>query len=295
MKNRWLLNLGLILLVTILALIAVFRPGSKPEPAGTPLTAMTVEAVQLVRLQRPKQPELMLEKSGDQWQLKEPRRARANGFRAVELARLAALPVKTRFPAVSGELGKYGLDRPLATVVLNQEEIRFGTMHPLHNELYVLHGNEVLLVPAATLRTATTPLAELLSPNLLAEKIKLVSMQFPGFSLRQNEQGAWVRHPELKTLTSDRVNRFVDEWRLARALTVMEYSGKPLRERITVNIMQDGQPRTIVFSVLARKPEVVLVRPDEKLEYHFPEEAGLRLLELKPDPEPEAPAPAAAQ
>jgi len=126
------------------------------------------------------------------------------------------------------------------------------------------------------------------------EDTRLASMQFPGFSLRRNEQGTWTRTPELKGLSSDQVNRFVDEWRLARALTVSEYTGRPAHERITVKVTTADSPRTIEFGVLARKPETVLVRRDEKLEYHFPEEIGRRLLELRPEPEPETPAPAPA-
>jgi len=294
MKNRWLLNLGLGLLVTALALIAFFRPGAKPEPSSTPLTAMSVDAVQRVRLLRPRQPEIVLEKSADRWLLTAPRAGRANPYRVNDLARLATTRITTRFPALPDQLDKFGLDRPLVTVFLNDNEIRFGAMHPLRNELYALSGGEVVLLPAAMLRAATSPLTELLSPSLMNEDTRLASMQFPGFSLRRNEQGAWTRTPELKGLSSDQVNRFVDEWRLARALTVSEYTGRPAHERITVKVTTADSPRTIEFGVLARKPETVLVRRDEKLEYHFPEEIGRRLLELRPEPEPETPAPAPA-
>jgi hypothetical protein len=293
MKNRWLLNLALVLLVGALVLVAVYRPGKAPESTGTPLTALTPEAVTTIRLQRPKQPDLVLEKTNGAWQLVAPRAARANGFRVNELTRLAAIPVKTRFPAVAGELEKYGLSQPLATVTLNDAEIRFGAMHPLHQEIYVLHAGQVQLVPASVLRTALSPLDDWFHPGLLEDKIKIVSLQLPGFRLTQNEQGAWVRTPARDDLSSDRINRLVDEWRYARALSVTAASGKRPAERITITVADGNQTRALVFGVLTRKPELVLVRLDEKLEYHFPADAVGRLLELNPeqDPAPAAPKP----
>lgn len=217
-----------------------------------------------------------------------PRAARANGFRLAELTRLASFPVKVRFPAVAAELGRYGLDHPLASVFLNDAEIRFGGMHPLNNELYVLHDNQVQLIPAGALRTAIAPLADLLSTSLLEDKTKILALQLPGFSLKQNDRGAWVRTPEIKQLASDRINKFVDEWRYARALSVAAYSGKAAAEQVVITVADGAKARTIQLGVLARKPELVLVRSDEKLAYHFPAETGNSLMQLQPDDAPPA-------
>ena len=81
MKNRWLLNIGLALLVGVLVLLVLYKPGARKETEGTPLTALTADAIQRVRLVRPKQPEIVLQKSGDDWQLTAPRTARTTSFR----------------------------------------------------------------------------------------------------------------------------------------------------------------------------------------------------------------------
>ena len=288
MKNRWLLNIGLALLVGALVALAIYRPGTKKPEPGTPLTNLTPDGVQRIRLQRPGQPEIDLEKTGDDWRMTAPRVARANGFRLAELTRLASFPVKVRFPAVAAELGQYGLDHPLATVFLNDAEIRFGGMHPLNNALYALHDNQVQLIPAGALRTAIAPLTDLFSTSLLEDKTKILALQLPGFSLKQNDQGAWVRTPEIKQLGSDRINQFVDEWRYARALSVAAYSGKAAAEQVVITVADGAKPRTIKLGVLTRKPEFVLVRYDEKLEYHFPAEIGTSLMQLQPDDAPPA-------
>lgn len=286
MKNRWLLNIGLALLVGALVVLAIYRPGTKKPESGMPLTTLTPETIQRIRLWRPGQPEIDLEKTGDDWRMTAPRAARANGFRLAELTRLASIPVKVRFPAVAADLGRYGLDHPLASVFLNDAEIRFGAMHPLNNELYALHDNQVQLIPAGALRTAIAPLADLLSTSLLEDKTKILALQLPGFSLKQNDQGAWVRTPENKQLASDRINQFVDEWRYARALSVTPYSGQAATEHVVITVANGAKPRTITLGVLTRKPELVLVRPDEKLAYHFPAETGKSLMQLQPDDAP---------
>jgi len=283
MKNRWLLNIGLTLLVGTLVLLVLYKPGARKEAEGTPLTALTADAIQRVRLVRPKQPEIALEKNGEDWRLTAPRSARANNFRVNELLRLAATRVSTRFPAVPADLGKYGLDQPLATLYLNDAEIRFGGMHPLDNQLYVLHDGQVQLIPTSVFRAVSAPLHDFLSTSLIEDKAKLLAFKFPTFGLKQNEQGAWTRTPELKGLGSDQVNRFVNEWRYARALSTATYSGKPVKERVTLTLADGDQQRVIEFGVLAYKPEFILYRKDENLEYSFPEETGTRLLQLKPE------------
>lgn len=282
-KNRWLLNIGLALLIGVLVLLVLYKPGTRTEAEGTALTAFTADDIQRIRLVRPKQPELVLEKLAEDWRLTAPRQARANGFRVNELLRLANMPASTRFPAAPAELGKYGLDQPLATLFLNDAEIRFGGMHPLDNRLYVLYNGQVQLIPASVLRAVSAPLNDFLSTSLLEDKARLLAFKFPAFGLKQNEQGAWVRAPELKGLGSDQVNRFVDEWRHARALSAAPYAGKPVKERVTLTLADGDKQRTIEFGVLAYKPEFILYRRDESLEYSFPEETGPRLMQLKPE------------
>jgi len=288
MKNRWLLNLVLALLVGGLVLVAIFKPGVEKTPTGTPLTALTPDAITSIRILRPKQPEIVLQRVDGTWQMTAPRRARANVFRVNELTRLATVPVTTRITATTGSLEQYGLTQPLATVFLNDTDIRFGAMHPLRQELYVQQNSQVVLLPATTLRAALTPLDDWYYPGLLEDKTKIVALRLPGFRLKQNAQGAWERTPALAELSSDHINRFVDEWRYARALSVTESQGKALPERITITVADGDKTVDRVFAIVARKPELVLRRVDENLDYHFPEDAIGRLLMLEPEKEPPA-------
>ena len=78
MRNRWLLNIGLAALIGALVLLVVYKPGTHMESAGAALTTISPDAIQRIRLLRPKKPEIVLEKSGESWRLTAPRAARAN-------------------------------------------------------------------------------------------------------------------------------------------------------------------------------------------------------------------------
>ena len=275
--------MGIAALVGALVLLAIYKPGAKQEQQGAPLTSLASQDIQRIRLLRPKQPQMVLEKNGEAWRLTAPLTARANDTRVSELVQLTTTRVPTRFPAGPSELGKFGLDNPLATLFLNEAEIRFGGMHPLENQLYVWHDGQVLLIPVAALRVASAPLNDFLNAGLLEEKTKPLAFRFPTFGLKQNEQGAWMRTPEMKELASDAINRFVDEWRYARALSVAPYSGKPIKERVTITVADGDKSRVVELGVLALEPEFIVYRKDENLQYHFATDIGTRLMQIKPE------------
>ena len=275
--------MGIAALVGALVLLAIYKPGAKQEQQGAPLTSLASQDIQRIRLLRPKQPQMVLEKNGEAWRLTAPLTARANDMRVSELVQLTTTRVPTRFPAGPSELGKFGLDNPLATLFLNEAEIRFGGMHPLENQLYVWHDGQVLLIPVAALRVASAPLNDFLNAGLLEEKTKPLAFRFPTFGLKQNEQGAWMRTPEMKELASDAINRFVDEWRYARALSVAPYSGKPIKERVTITVADGDKSRVVELGVLALEPEFIVYRKDENLQYHFATDIGTRLMQIKPE------------
>ncbi len=83
------------------------------------------------------------------------------------------------------------------------------------------------------------------------------------------------RAPGAADLSQDDVNRWVDDWRLASALHAEPYAGgKPLGA-IKVEF-KDG--RKITLDILQREPELVLLRPDQNLQYAFFPETAKHLL-----------------
>lgn len=279
LRRRWLLNAALLVLIGALAWLAIYRAGQEKDVTGPPLTTFTAGAVLQVRIERPNHPVITLEKTGAEWTLTVPIRARANRFNVESLLRIITAPGATRFPVVAANLAKFGLDKPQSRVWYGNEEIAFGSLHPLNNQIYVQYKDEVVLIPGHYLGAALFPYTNFIDSRLFEENRKITAIRLPDFALTQ-ENGAWQKQPPDRKLTSDRLNDFAAEWQNASALGVEKYSGKEVLDRIEIASMRDGKTEKLTLGILAYKPDFVLHRQDENLEYHFTEEAGKRLLNI---------------
>jgi hypothetical protein len=272
MKNRWLLNLALLALVAALAAVALLKPGQEPETS--PLTTLGTEQIRSVRIVRPEQPELRLERHDAGWRLEAPVAARANPYNVDALLRLAGMPVQAL--AEAGALAEYGLTSPKATVQFNTIDVALGTLHPLDNRVYALRAGRVLLLPGQIYGAALRPWTDYLDTRLLEAERKPIALRLPGFSVTLRD-GTWERTPVDKTLSGDRINNFVSNWHHASAISVHRYSKRTPQAWVELRF-EDGT--TLQLGVLTRQPEFVLYRKDEGLEYRFPEDVGRRLLKL---------------
>jgi hypothetical protein len=279
LRRRWLLNAGLLVLIGLLAWLALHRAGQDKDVAGPPLTTLAVETISQLRIERPDHAAIALEKTGTQWTLTAPVRARANPFNVESLLRILTAPGETRFPAGGQDLVKFGLDQPRSRVHYGDVEIAFGSLHPLNNRIYVLHNNEIVLIPAHYLSSAIYPYTNFIDSRLFEERRKITAIKLPDFTLAQQD-GAWRKQPPDKQLTSDRLNEFAAEWQNARALGVEKYSGREILDRIEISSVRGDKTEKLGLGVLAYKPDFVLYRRDENLEYHFTEDTGKRLLNV---------------
>ncbi|MCZ6576624.1 MAG: DUF4340 domain-containing protein, partial [Gammaproteobacteria bacterium] len=109
MRNRWLLNLGLVVLVGVLVVLAVSKRRVDQEPPAPPLTMLVPEQIERIRIERPDNERLVLQRQGGNWLLIAPLQARANSFRVESLLRLATAPSELRLRADPDALSKYGL------------------------------------------------------------------------------------------------------------------------------------------------------------------------------------------
>ena len=285
LKRRWLLNALLLVLIGALAWVAVYRAGQQPKTAGPPLTALAADAVTRIRIERPEEPAVVLEKNAGEWGLTAPVTARANPFNVETLLRVLAAPTDARFPAVATELARFGLDRPQARAWFNDAEVDFGLPHPLKNQIYVRYKDQVVLIPSYHLAAATYSYTNYIDTRLFEEERKFTGLKLPGFALVL-KNGVWRRLPPDPKLTSDQINNFVAEWQNARALTVGRYVGKKALDHIEITSTHGDRSEKLRLDVLAYKPDFVLHRQDENLEYHLTEETGKHLLNLSVNRDP---------
>ena len=281
LARRWLLNLGLLVVVAALGVYAWYRSGEEPDASKPTLTTLDAASIKNIEISRPQQATVSLERSDDRWRLTAPIKARADSFAVEALLRLARAPIESPIAPIDGDMARYGLDQPRLTVRFDDTEIRFGEVHPIKDEYYAQRDNRIYLVQNRFYAQAAAPYTNLIDSRLIEPGRKLTRLALPDFSLTLKD-GEWRREPEIAALSSDRINGFIDDWRHARALQVEQYSGGKAQQQIEVTAESaDGHKETVKIAVLARKPELVLYRPDEGLEYHFPEDTAQRLLHLE--------------
>ncbi len=281
MRNRWLLNLILLVVIAGLALFAIYRP-TKDLDSGPALTSLAPDSIKHIAIERAGQPPIVLEQQQRQWRMTSPRPGRANVFKVDQVRRIAAARSENKFEVRPEELGRYGLDRPQLTLRLDDATIVFGVSHPLKPQYYVRIGDTVHLVSIRHFGSVAQADSDFLDTRLLEEEFKPTAFKLPAFALSLVD-GVWQRAPALENLATDQVNAFVEEWRQARALSVERHTGKPPPAPLTVTGQMAGDPpKVLKLGIIATSPEFVLYRQDEGLAYHFTEETGKRLLHLEP-------------
>src|SRR3989344_1908848 len=296
LRRRWLVNLTLLAVVVTLAAFTVYQRQQEKTESGPSLTTLTTENVGRIRIERPGQPVIVLEKHAGNWRLASPVAARANRFNVENLLRVAS--ARSEMKLDGGDPAQYGLVTPQAILRLGDdsrdgggraasgtaadEVFEFGTLHPFRSQVYVRHRGIVHLVSAQALHAVLRATNHFIDARLLEPERRLVGLRLPGLTLDLKD-GRWQHQPPTKDLASDRVNDFVARWTNAHALAAEPAGTRPALASVRLMLTRDSGPETLTLEIVSYKPTFVLRRRDEKLEYHFPEEIGKRLLDIGSD------------
>jgi hypothetical protein len=271
MTRSWLLNAALLIIVVALGWFVYLRPRSD-EPVSYPLSALQAGGAGKIRLERTGQAPVTLEKKDDRWFITAPFVAPAEPFQIQRL--LSILDARAASRLAASDLARFDLDRPVARLTIDSQTFSFGSINTVSREQYVLTGNTVY--PVALLYGAALPAdaAQLIRRQLFAGSEAPARFEFSDFTVASAD-GKWSALPAPPDLSQDDVNRWVDDWRLASALHAEPYAGGKSLGTIKVEF-KDG--RKITLDILQREPELVLLRPDQNLQYAFFPETAKHLL-----------------
>jgi hypothetical protein len=280
MKPKILLNLVLLLVLATLIGVAFFEPG-KQESKPVYLTDVDVDALNHFELSN--QENLVFEKRDGHWWLLSPFEAPANEIRIRQLLNVAKAESRAHYPVKPEELAKFGLDKPKAVLNLGPVTLRFGGSEPIDMLRYVQIGETLHLVTDDFSHHLLAQATDYVDKKLLPEDAKLKSLSLPGLNARVGDKGQWV----LESPGDDASAMFelANTWQSARAIEIKRHEGQALGDAIRIGLA-NGQP--VEFVILQREPDLLLVRPDWKLEYLIAAESGKHLLSLqKPSAEAE--------
>jgi hypothetical protein len=271
MKQSFWLNMALLLGVVVVGVFVYLQPPTQ-APVEHAVSTLTPAAAMAVRIERPGMATVVLDRKQGAWFLVAPFAARADEFMVQRL--LAVLQARTVHRFLAKDLARFNLERPQARLIIDSQPFDFGLVNELSREQYVLTGDAVYALSTRYGLALPTRPEALASRRLLAPGETPVRIAPPGFTVT-DAQGRWVLDPAPDDWIQDEINRWVDEWRYASALRIeLHQQGEP-KDSVRIEL---GNGKTLVVGILGRKPEVVLLRSDQRLQYHFVAEAGTRLL-----------------
>jgi hypothetical protein len=289
MTRAWVVLLVLTLAVAGLGVFVYTSQRNAPEGEAHALSALKPADVKRIRLEvvaaaadAAKSPAataaaarahaIGLERTEQGWRMTAPITARADAAQVERLLSILDARSVARYPA--RDLARYGLDRAPVALVLNDERFDLGGVNTVTQEQYVLAGEAVYAVPLAQ-RVAIPRNAEsLLARSLFAAGETPVRFELEAFTASLHD-GKWTFAPLEEEPGPDERNGWVAAWRQANAARVAPHDGRKPVSTVTVTL-QDG--RALILGVLQHEPELVLLRPDERLQYYFFADIGKRLL-----------------
>lgn len=281
-NSRTWLNIALLILVIASAVLANYLPGLN-EPAPPPaLTALKRDQVTRIAIERPAQPPLKFSKEKGGWVMTAPLQVAANEFRIESLLDITETPSHGQFPSTGQDLAKFKLDKSPVRVRLNDTQIAFGDSEPLNQRRYVALGTAIHVIDDLDFQSLSAPPATWVSMFLLPRDAKLTELILPDLKLIRNKQDDWSLSPASTSISADALNAFIDEWRHAQALDVKPYVEGPTQGSVQIQLARQSQP--LRFTIMARKPDLILARPELGVQYHLSAESGERLLQLAASP-----------
>lgn len=297
MKNRWLLNLILLLAVAGLVAFLYLKPKAEVvDEKAYELSSFKLSEFSQVRVNFPTRTPLSFKKVDGFWRMLSPFKARADRTSVLRMISIVAAKTETKITPANGEqftteeLEKFGLTKPSIRLHLlrdddSQEEVLFGTFNPITDEQYVAHKQAVYLLPIQYSEVVSTQDIELVDKSPLKPQEKIASFDFShleqwqdaGLKLKRDDGAKWALSVKEATDTHESLDEWVQfSWVQAAAQSVKFY--KPDRQQypFLMVYMEDGSK--VRFDKLQESPQLLLGRPDEGIIYTFPADEGFTML-----------------
>jgi hypothetical protein len=288
MKSRWLINIGLLLLVLVTFFYSWTIFQKDPiKSSRFELTELKLSDFNELKIDFPSRISTHFKIIDNHWRMLSPHNARADELYVYRI--LSLLATSSLEKLSTDDLSKYGLDQPsLKMTFLGndlKEVILFGTYNPINEDQYVLYKDNVFLISGGYSETASFMPVELIEKNPIAKSESIKSFDFSRLEQWQDSRlklnysnRIWNVNGKGLLITQSDVNEWYEmTWKNIPAKSVEPYK---MDERIGYKsfdiLLKDNKKLT--FYRIQESPELLLFRKDEKLLYHFPSDLGFTML-----------------
>lgn len=291
MKKRWILNLLLLLVVAGLVTFLYMRPQAKHADAKTyEISSLKLSDFNALSIEFPSKAPVSFIKTDDFWWMTQPYKQRADQQSVLRILSLVAATSSEKFSGTEATaLDKFGLNNPpirIKMVSKNGTEVfTFGTYNPVTEEQYMAYKESVYLLPGNYSEAGLVQPIELVDKKPLKPTEKVVGFDFShleqwqAFGLNLDAvDGQWKSNIAKAKLTQNELNEWLDfSWMQAQAKSVELYTPDRKNQYVAFDVkMKDGSK--VHFDRIQESPEFILGRPDEGLQYHFPNDVGFTML-----------------
>lgn len=273
-RSIW-VNALLAVIVVALGAWVYFTP-SREASAEHPVSALKPADATSVRIERPGARPVLLDKAQGGWRMTAPFPARGHEGRIEQL--LGILEARAAHKLSAGDLSRFELDQPRVRLTIagpgNGQSFAFGMVSEVTREQYVqTDGAVYALSPRYGAALPANP-GDLISNRLFGPGETPVRIAMKSFAVEQRD-GQWRQTPAAPDLRQEDYQRWVEEWRNAAAVRVDAHAGGKAADEIRIELKDRGE---LSLGVLSREPDLVLLRPDEKLRYSIRGDVAMRLL-----------------
>lgn len=276
MQKLNLLNLVLALALASLLVLAFTDTGDSSQAPMATLTQQEPADIQRIVIDAPDRPRMVLEKTADRWQLREPFSAPADTESVTRLLGLNSAISHSRYPLSSVNIGQLQLDKPQLRIRFDDNLLRLGTTDALNGYRYVQHNDTVHLIIDRYTHNLRDAAAGFASPQLLPAEARIERMKLPDITLLRNDSG-WQLNGSQQEIDADRLQQWIDEWQHARALRVTR-AGDDIDVDKRIEIQLASRDTPLVFGLWQTEDETILRHSDLGLNFHFTIDNAKRLL-----------------
>lgn len=266
MKTRLIVNLLLALVLITLGLVAWLKPGQE-QIKLVQLTTFNMPEIDSIVIQRQQSNTIQLKRIDDAWFVTQPINAPALLGKIERLLKISQIKPPVTYPLDSASLEQFGLKDPIVSLTFNNETLLIGRTESVHSRRYVSKGKQLYLLDDTFLHYLTAPLNAYIDNRLLPDGAQIISIQTSAIDLQQKNDNSWENAlSPLDVLSPDAIQMLFDEWRFARAITVVSQNEPALSEQIIITLDDN---KTMSFGVIKQGSEVILVSNEKKLAYTF--------------------------
>jgi hypothetical protein len=286
MKNRWLINIILFVIVLSISLFLALKPPQKKQTKQFEVSAFNLSDFDALKIDFPSRASVVIKKNNEAWDMLEPIKGRADQFSVQKIISIVATSSSEKLP--SNDLAKYGLDKPTIKLKLQhngaEEEFIFGTYNSVTEDQYLLYKNNVYLISGSYSEAASTQPIELIDKLPLSRTEQVKEFDFSRLEQWQSKRlkvsrtnNEWKANEGNSLKQDEMVEWFDMTWVKNPARSVEKY---PLDLRIpykSFDVRTEGGKK-ITFLRVQESPETQLFRVDEGLLYHFGSDIGFTMM-----------------